>query len=232
MTQTSAMKTLYEIADELRAIADYGLMYVNNEYDRDRYEKVQGLSARLLGMLESKPEQELLQLFQDLKKKKIIPEYQGNLSHISPWNGANAVVVQDNKILLGKRTDNGLWDTFGGLVEVGETLAEAAVREAKEEAGIAVKAIKLMAVFDSRLWGTVPVAQLYHVHFLCGWVGGQPVPSNEVTEVAWFSERDAIDLQDGLKHWLPILFKVHRGEIEPYFDDVTKPSEFIPLKRE
>lgn len=203
--------TLYEIADELRTIADYGLMYVQNDYDRDRYEKVQVLSAKLLGLLESEPETEILQLFQDLKNKSLRPAFSGNLSHISPWNGANAVIMQDNKILLGKRADNCLWDTFGGLVEVGETLAEAAVREAKEEASIEVKPIKLMAVFDSRLWGTVPIAQLYHVHFLCELVSGTPTTSNEVTDVSWFSEHDAVNLQDGLKHWLPILFKVYRG---------------------
>jgi 8-oxo-dGTP pyrophosphatase MutT (NUDIX family) len=232
MTKAPEIKTLYETADELRAIADYGLMYVQNDYDRDRYEKVQRLSAKLLGMLESSSEIEMLQVFHDLKNKSVIPAFRGNLSHISPWNGANAVVIQDNKILLGKRADNGLWDTFGGLVEVGETLAEAAVREAKEEAGIEVKAARLMAVFDSRLWGTVPVAQLYHVHFLCDLVSGTPTTSNEVTEVDWFSEHDAVDLQDGLKHWLPILFKVYRGEMEPYFDDRTIPSELIPVKKD
>jgi 8-oxo-dGTP pyrophosphatase MutT (NUDIX family) len=198
-------KTLYEIADELRAIANYGLMYVQNDYDRDRYERIEALSAKLLGLLESKDEQEMLESFKTVKHSKIARGFQGNLNHISPWNGANAVIIQDHKILLGKRADNGLWDTFGGLVEVGETLAEAAVREAKEETGIEVKPIKFMAVFDSRLWGTVPVAQLYHVHFLCGWVSGTPTTSNEVTEIAWFSEQDAKDLQHGLKHWLPTI---------------------------
>ncbi len=223
-------KTLYEIADELRAIANYGLMYVQNNYDRDRYERVQALSAKILSLLESRPEAEILQLLQNLKNKSVAPAFRGNLDHISPWNGANAVIIQDNKILLGKRADNSLWDTFGGLVEVGETLAEAAVRESKEEAGIEVKPIKLMAVFDSRLWGTVPTAQLYHVHFLCGWVSGQPTTSNEVTDVAWFEETQMPELQHGLKYWFPILFKVYRDEMPPYFDDVSHPSPYMPVR--
>ena len=144
---------LYEIADELRAIADYGLMYATNIYDRERYEKVQKLSAKLLGMLENKDPNEILKTFEMIKQTPISPSFKGNLNHISPWNGANAVVIKDNKILLGKRTDNGLWDTFGGLVEVGESLVDAAVREAWEEAGIAVKPIKLMAIFDSEIMG-------------------------------------------------------------------------------
>jgi ADP-ribose pyrophosphatase YjhB (NUDIX family) len=159
----------------------------------------------------------------------VVPAFRSNLGHISPWNGANAVIIQHNKILLGKRADNGLWDTFGGLVEVGETLAEAAVREANEEVGIDVKPIKLMAVFDSRLWGTLPIAQLYHVHFLCDLVTGNPTTSNEVTEIGWFEENAVTDLQVGLKHWLPILFKVYRGEMSPYFDDVNHPSPYRPL---
>jgi ADP-ribose pyrophosphatase YjhB (NUDIX family) len=219
---------LYEIADELRAIADYGLMYVQNDYDRDRYEKVLALSASIVGLLESRADQEILEAFKDLKNKSVAAAFQGNLSHISPWNGANAVVIQDNKILLGKRADNGFWDTFGGLVEVGETLADAAVREAKEEAGIEVKPIKLMAVFDSRLWGTVPKAQLYHVHFLCELVGGEPTTSNEVTEVAWFEETKLPKLTFGLRHWIPILFQVVRGEHKPYFDMPDELSRYAP----
>lgn len=222
MTKTPVTKNLYEIADELCAIADYGLMYVNNDYDRDRYEKIQRLSARLLGMLESKNEAEIIEVLNALKQRSVDKSFEENLYHISPFNGANAVVIQDNKILLARRADNSLWDTLGGLVDVGETLAEAAVREAREEAGIEVKPIKLMAVFDSRLWGTVPVAQLYHVHFLCELVSGTPTTSNEVTEVAWFEEQQAKDLQHGLKDWLPILFKVYRDEMLPYFD---KPIE-------
>jgi ADP-ribose pyrophosphatase YjhB (NUDIX family) len=217
-------KTLYEIADELRSIAATGLLYVQNDYDRERYLRVQRLSAKLLGVLESKSETEILESFDALKQKPVRASFQENLLHISPLNGANAVVMQGNKILLGRRADNGLWDTFGGLVEVGETLAEAAVREAREEAGIEVKPIKLIAVFDSRLWGTVPVAQLYHVHFLCELVGGKPTTSNEVTEVTWFEEHQTSNLQYGLKDWLPILFKVYRGEMLPYFDGMASNS--------
>jgi hypothetical protein len=73
MTKAPVIKSLYETADELRAIADYGLMYVNNDYDRDRYEKVKQLSGRLLGILESRPEAEILQVFQDLKNKSVVP---------------------------------------------------------------------------------------------------------------------------------------------------------------
>jgi hypothetical protein len=44
-------KSLYEIADELRSIANMGLLYTHNDYDRERYLKVQLLSARLFGLL-------------------------------------------------------------------------------------------------------------------------------------------------------------------------------------
>jgi hypothetical protein len=59
--------TFYEIADELRAIADYGLMYTQNVYDRERYEKVTQLSVKLLGLLENKSEAEILKIFNDLR---------------------------------------------------------------------------------------------------------------------------------------------------------------------
>ncbi len=65
--------------------------------------------------------------------------------------GCNTLIFKDKKLLLGKRkncTGEGTWGLPGGHLEVGETLEDAAIREAKEELGIEIKKLKFISVTD------------------------------------------------------------------------------------
>ena len=97
---------LSQIADELRGIANLGLRFGKTEYDLERYEKVLSASARIIAAMDG------------TSAKEVLEQYRANFSHISPLAGAGAVVMQDGKILLIKRHDDGLWAIPGGLVEV------------------------------------------------------------------------------------------------------------------
>jgi hypothetical protein len=63
---------VYQIADELRATANLGLHYAENQYDKERYGRVLSASARLVAALEQRPPDEVLAQFED------------NLRHVSP----------------------------------------------------------------------------------------------------------------------------------------------------
>ena len=203
----SLEEAIYEIADELRGIASSGLFFSNDPYDRERYEKALALSARLIASLEDRPSGEVRSQFQD------------TLLHLSPLVGASSVVQSDGKILLIQRTDNGLWAVPGGLVEVGEVLSEAAIRELEEEAGVSGAAVDLLGVFDSRLWKSQTKSHLYHFVFLVKVDNPNPKPGREALAVDFFSENDLPDLAPGHVRRLPIIFKILRGELpRPYFD--------------
>ena len=73
-------------------------------------------------------------------------EYEGNLAHASPFLGADAAVFRSGGILLIRRGDDGLWAMPGGLTEVGETWAQSAEKELREEAGVGEAATKLLGV--------------------------------------------------------------------------------------
>jgi ADP-ribose pyrophosphatase YjhB (NUDIX family) len=198
---------IYQIADELRGIASAGLTFSKDPYDRERYEKTMALSARLISEFDHRSSEELLSHFQD------------TLLHISPLVGASTVVLSDGKILLIQRTDNGLWGLPGGLVEVGEVLAEAALRELKEEAGVSGKAVDLLAVFDSRLWKSYTTSHLIHFVFLVEARDPHPEPGIEALAVGFFSEGDLPPLAPSQIRRLPIIFGILRGEIpRPFFD--------------
>jgi ADP-ribose pyrophosphatase YjhB (NUDIX family) len=200
--------TLYQAIDELRAIATAGLYYGKTEYDKQRYQQVLSVALGLFAALEERP-------FEEVQREFV----EDNWLHISPAAGAEAVIVREGKILLIKRSDNGLWAVPGGLVEVGETLAEAAQRELWEETGIRGQVTRLLGIFDSRLWQSKTKAHLYHAIFLAEATNMSPRTSSESTEVAFFGENDLPELSPGHRHRVPLLFKIIRGEIPvPYFD--------------
>ena len=69
---------IYQIADELRSVAHMGSRYAENPYDLERYRRVLSLSARLVAVIEER------------SLDDVIEEYEGNLSHITPFVGADA----------------------------------------------------------------------------------------------------------------------------------------------
>jgi len=199
---------IYSIADELLAVANLGLHHSKNAYDRERYEKVLSASARLESILDKRPFTEVLARFQD------------NYEHLCPQIGAEAAVFRDNHLLLIKRHDDGLWAVPGGMVEVGETLTASALRELKEEVGLTGTVIRLLGVFDSRIWKSQVKSQLYHVIFEVNVSEGTPVITNEATDWGFFAVNELPDLSPGHDSRVPFLFKLMNGDVEvPYFDE-------------
>lgn len=210
---------IHLVADELRAIANQGLHFDTDGYARERYGRVLLASARLVAALEQQPVDEIIQV------------YTGNLAHMSPPSGVDVAVFRGAELLLIQRRDNGRWALPGGFVEVGETLAEAAAREFREETGVEARIRALLAILDSRIWRSSVKFQLYH-HIFLGEVDDATTvtpgtdgegSSAETLAAAFFTEDALPELHAGHVHWIPLLFKIHRGELEPpYLDGVSQ----------
>ncbi len=114
----------------------------------------------------------------------------------SPLVGVGAVIIEDGRVLLVKRGHPplaGEWSIPGGVLEVGETLREAAVREAHEETRLTVEPCELLGVYD-RLLRDQAQRTLYHyvlVDFLCRRTGGEPQAAGDADEVCWFTPAEA-----------------------------------------
>jgi 8-oxo-dGTP diphosphatase len=118
-----------------------------------------------------------------------------------------------------QRSDNRLWALPGGIVEVGETAAQAAEREVWEETGVRVRAEQLQGIYDNRAYGGRAPYQLYSITFMCSHVSGTPHPTSEALDVGYFAEDALPTLTTGHRLRMPQLFAWHRGGCtEPHFE--------------
>lgn len=101
-----------------------------------------------------------------------------------PGFGVNVVVLRDSAVLLTLRSDVPVWCLPGGAVEAGETLAQAAIREALEETGAEIEISGLVGVYSRPNWRT---GGNHEIVFLARQVGGDLFPHDgEAVEIAYF----------------------------------------------
>lgn len=101
---------------------------------------------------------------------------------------AAAVVLNDNNEILLIRGPQRGWEMPGGVVEVGESLAQAAIRETKEEAGVDIEIIRFCGIFQN------VKASIYNTLFLAKYVGGTPVATTESLESGFFPLDKALNM--------------------------------------
>lgn len=116
------------------------------------------------------------------------------------------MVIEDGRALLIRRGSEpllGQWSIPGGTLELGETLAEGAERELKEETGLEVRVLELIEVFErinfgrgaDETWTTLEEKRRPRFHFviadyLCQRISGAAVAGGDVTDVAWAGEAE------------------------------------------
>jgi 8-oxo-dGTP diphosphatase len=109
-----------------------------------------------------------------------------------PLIGVGAIIIEREKVLLVKRAHppiQGQWSIPGGVLEVGELVREAAIREAREETGLIVEPGELLGVFDRVLRDSEQRVQYHYVliDFLCRPTGGELRAASDAEEVRWFT---------------------------------------------
>jgi len=166
-------------ARELQALAQVGLAFNRDPYDRERYEAIRALAARMMAAGSETPAERIEALFA------------GQTGYATPKIDVRAAVFDgEDRILMVRETaDAGRWTLPGGWADVNRSVAENAVKEAFEESGHHVAPRKLAAVWDRTKQGHSPhVFSCAKIFFVCDLVGGEPATSHETSEVGWFHE--------------------------------------------
>jgi ADP-ribose pyrophosphatase YjhB (NUDIX family) len=126
---------------------------------------------------------------------------------------ANSIVVavtafvlnDEGHVLLIQRTDNGLWAIPGGAQDFGEYVAEAAVRETREETGISVEVTGLVGIYSNphhvMAYTDGEVRQQFSICFHACYLDGVPTPSSESSKVCWVpqSELDQLSIHPSMR---------------------------------
>jgi ADP-ribose pyrophosphatase YjhB (NUDIX family) len=120
-------------ATELQSIAQAGLTFSTDNYDRDRYEKIRTLSINIL------------QEYTDVKHDKIRDLFASETGYQTPKVDIRAAVFKDEQILMVKEKVDGKWSLPGGWADVNTSVSESAERECLEEAGAVVKSERILA---------------------------------------------------------------------------------------
>lgn len=112
-----------------------------------------------------------------------------------PLVGVGAIIIDRDRVLLVKRAHppiQGQWSIPGGVLEVGEMIREAAVREAREETGLIVDPRELLGVYDRILRDPEHRVQYHYVliDFLCRPTGGELLAASDAAEVRWFEREE------------------------------------------
>src|SRR3954463_7837367 len=130
---------------KLKSIADTGLLYSKNEYDKERYLELQNITYNLLHKFSAVSMQEL--------------RFQLPQSHDYPTAKVDIrglAISADSKVLLVQESVDGKWALPGGWGDIGYTPKETIIKEFKEETGLTVSADRLLAVFDKRMHAHPP----------------------------------------------------------------------------
>src|ERR1700732_3240981 len=112
-----------------------------------------------------------------------------------PLVGVGAIIIEDARVVLVKRLHPPLqaeWSIPGGVLELGELVREAAIRESREETGLTVDLGELLGVYDRILRNPEKRVQYHYVliDFLCRRVAGELTAASDAAEVRWFSREE------------------------------------------
>lgn len=202
---------LLEQAKRLKAIADTGLLFCKNDYDKERYTELQEISYQLLSGVSGHDIDTL---------KKSFPTATDYPTAKVDIRGL--VLSAEKKILLVQESMDGKWSLPGGWADVGCSPKETIVKELKEEAGIDVTAKALLAVFDKRFHAHPPQPfYVYKMVFYCEPISFDLAKGFDVLDVQYFAIDELPELSKDriLKRQIELVYgKVLASDFEAYFD--------------
>jgi ADP-ribose pyrophosphatase YjhB (NUDIX family) len=195
-------------AREIQATAQSGLAFTRDPYDRERYESLTALAARIMAA------------HSDVAADRIEALFAEQEGYATPKVDVRAAAFSEGRILMVREAvDGGRWTLPGGWADVNLTPAENTAKEAVEETGYTARVAKLAALWDRTRQGHGPKAfSCCKVFFVCEVTGGAPVSSLETSDAAFFAEDEIPpDLSTGrvLAHQVARMFAHWRDPALP-----------------
>ena len=196
-------------AIELQSLAQAGLTYCKDPFDRERYERIREITAEMLSDKTDVPVEKVKELFCN------------ETGYQTPKIDTRAAIFRDGKILL-VRENNGKWSLPGGWCDVNVSVGENAVKEVSEEAGLDVTADRIIAVLD-RAKHNLPVYPygVCKIFVRCSVIGGSFKENTETTGFDWFDEENLPELAEEKNNaeQVKMCFEIYRNPQLPVIFD-------------
>jgi len=190
-------------AREIFSLSQSGLTYSGNQYDLERYRRLQEITAEIIAS-ES-----------DIPKESALDSFSMQAGYITPKVDVRGAVIRDGKILLIQESADGKWAMPGGWADLGNSPASVAEREVWEESGFRVRAEKVVAVIDANRIEPMEFYHAYKIIFLCKLLDGEPRLSHETLAVDFFA----------LNHLPPLsLYRTNENMLQEVFAHVENPN--------
>lgn len=190
-------------AREIFSMSQAGLTYSQNEFDIERYKRLQEITAE---MIESQSE---------LSKESVLESFSMQAGYATPKIDVRGAVVHEGKILLIQERMDGRWAMPGGWADLGNTPASVAEREVWEESGYRVKAGKVVAVMDANRIEPMEFYHAFKLIFLCTLIGGEPRISYETLAVDFFDPNNLPPLS---------IYRTNENMLQEVFAHVQDPN--------
>lgn len=192
-----------EWAREIFSLSQAGLTYSHNEFDLERYKRLQEITA------------EMIESGSELSKESVLESFSMQAGYATPKIDVRGAVVHEGKILLIQERMDECWAMPGGWADLGNAPAAVAEREVWEESGYRVKAEKVVAVIDANRIEPMEFYHAFKIIFLCRIIGGEPRISYETLAVDFFDLNDLPPLS---------LFRTNEDMLREVFAHVKDPS--------
>ena len=161
-------------AREIFSLSQSGITYSGNQYDIDRYKRLQEITAEMIASQS------------EISKESALDSFSMQAGYITPKVDVRGAVVQDGKILLIQERADDNWAMPGGWADLGDSPRSVAEREVWEESGFRVQAEKVVAVIDANRIEPMEFYHAYKIIFLCRLLDGEPRTSHETLAVDFF----------------------------------------------
>ena len=209
MSAASRVATVLEWARKVQAIAQNGLAFSRDPFDRQRYQELERLTASMLST-------EL-----DVPLATARGFWEGEHGYTTPKVDVRGGVFQGAEVLLVRERADGRWSLPGGWVDVNDAPSSAVAREIREESGYEARAVKLAALVDKNRHPHPPgVHHIYKLFFVCELTGGEPASSAETDAVGFFPVAALPELSTG-RVIAPQIERLYRHHL-----DRSLPTEF------
>jgi ADP-ribose pyrophosphatase YjhB (NUDIX family) len=159
----------------VRAIAQTGLHYATDPFDRERYEKLLAIATQEYADLAG------------LENAEVRARFARDLGYVTAKVGVDAAMFdEDDRVLLVRRADDDKWGLIAGWVDGSEVPEEAILREIREEVGLTARVDGLVGVFSRPAGTHANPHSVVSIVYLCAALGGDLRPQlHEVREIAW-----------------------------------------------